>query len=272
MTTAQKAIKVLALCLAGFIIINIINAVFFGIRIAANLDLNTKDKTMSFVKEYQNIQKIDIDSSSANIVIQTGDTFKVEAQDVESFDAKEKNGTLKIREKRGRLWSSHASGKINIYLPHQHNINTLKIESGASNIQMKDITAQKLDVNQGAGRLVIKNANFQKTNIDGGAGEIKVTESILNHLDLDTGVGKVDIEASITGKSKIECGVGEIVLSLIGTKEDYQILAEKGLGNIYIHDTEYKNDTIYGTGDNQIKLEGGIGNIKIDFVVPSLSQ
>jgi len=66
----------------------------------------------------------------------------------------------------------------------------------------------------------------------------------------------VTLNAKITGKSKVECGIGELNVELIGDKEDYKIIAEKGIGSIKVNNIKQSSDTTYGTGNNVIKLEG----------------
>ena len=59
----------------------------------------------------------------------------------------------------------------------------------------------------------------------------------------------------ITGNSKIECGVGELDVTLTGNKEDYKIIAEKGIGRIKIDGAEQGNNVSIGNGVNEIRLE-----------------
>ena len=47
--------------------------------------------------------------------------------------------------------------------------------------------------------------------------------------------------------------------------EDYKIDIDKGLGNINIDEDSFDVDGTYGTGETFIKVDGGVGNIKVDF-------
>ena len=67
------------------------------------------------------------------------------------------------------------------------------------------------------------------------------------------------------GNSKIECGVGAVELNLLGNQENYQLNVEKGIGSIYVADKIYNNDDTIGNGNNHLKIEGGIGSIKVGF-------
>ena len=104
-----------------------------------------------------------------------------------------------------------------------------------------------------------------QTKIESGAGLTEIMAGTLNNVDLDLGVGKVFINASILGNSKIECGVGSVELNLLGNQESYQLNVEKGIGSINVANKIYNNDDTIGNGKNHLKIEGGMGNIKVGF-------
>ena len=56
-------------------------------------------KELQFVSEYQNVKSLDIHSSAGEIIIKTGDTFRIEAENVaESFQPEVlKDGTLVVK-------------------------------------------------------------------------------------------------------------------------------------------------------------------------------
>ena len=267
MNKFQKVIKVFAICLAIFIIANIFTLVFSGIAIFNSFTNNNDNKknTKEFNQTYQYIEAIDIDIISSSIEIVSGNEFKIEATTKNDITCKEVNGKLKVEEKSNWFVSKDLSGKIVIYIPEEITLKEIDLDTGAGEIKLENINAKKLDLDQGAGVVKIINSKFDKTDIDGGAGKIEVNSSELNNLDLDCGAGKVEIESKLTGNSKISAGVGEIDIILLGDKENYNITAEKGIGNIKIENQECNSNTTYGMGNNKIKVEGGIGNITIEY-------
>lgn len=267
MNNFQKVIKVFAICLAVFIMANICMLIFSGTAIFMHFDSNSNNKSLKEFNEiYQNIEIIDIDIASYNIEIKLGNEFKVEASTKNNLICKQINGKLKIEESRGWFFiNNNLSGEVVISIPEGTILKEINLDTGAGEIVIDKIQAEKFDLEHGAGVLKILNSKFNRTDIDGGAGKIEISSSELNNLDLDCGAGKVEVEANVTGNSKISAGVGEINLTLIGNKEEYQITAEKGIGNIRIENQECGSNTTYGLGDNRIKIEGGIGNIIIDY-------
>lgn len=269
MTGFQKAIKIFAIGLAVFIIVQIISALLFGLGILFQFDswTNGKRETINFLEKYQDVDRIDIDLSRSNLILQSGDTFQVEAVgNSKHFSSKVKNGTLKVEEKFGWFGYFGSSIEIVITVPKNHTLKELSIDSGAGRIEIRDIESSIFDIDQGAGVVTISNSIFQKADIDGGAGKMDLLDSTFNNLKLDAGVGQVVIQSTVTGISKLECGVGEMDITLLGNKDDYRILVEKGLGNVKIDGVSYSNDTIYGSGSNTIELEGGVGNINVQFL------
>ncbi len=259
MTSIQKVIKVLAICLAIFIILNIVSGILFCLSFIGAMGKTSNNNTKTFMQTYEDVNNIEIEIASANMIIKSGEEFKVEAYDMtDSFTSKLRNGNLKITETKVWNFVNNLSGTVTVYIPEE--IDKLDIDSGAGKIEINDISTNYTRIDQGAGKLTIQNSKFGSSQIDGGAGETIIKSSELYNLKLDAGVGRIDLEAKILGNSKIECGVGEMNINLLGSEDDYNITAEKGIGRLRINGIERST---YGTGNNKIKLEGGIGSIEV---------
>lgn len=267
MSQAQKIIKILAICLAVVIITNIISGIVFVFSAIFGLNFDSSDNNLvNFEETYQDVRSIKLETISSTVNIKTGDNFKVVAQNVKNnFSVKLVDETLKIEEYKKSWFSNDFKGNITIYIPINYELDNLDIDLGAGKINIENMLADKFDIKQGAGTISILNSKFNKTDIEGGAGKIEINSSTLNNLNLDAGVGQVDINGNITGNSKIECGVGSMNIKLSENKNDYTIMAQKGLGNISIEEIDQKSDITYGTGINKIKLEGGVGSISVIF-------
>ena len=94
---------------------------------------------------------------------------------------------------------------------------------------------------------------------------MSIKESNINDLDLDMGVGEVNLTSNLTGQNQINAGVGKLNINLQGEKESYKIQADKGIGSIKIDGNEISNGETLGNGENYIEIDGGIGNIDINF-------
>lgn len=267
MSNIQKIIKISAIALAIIIIINIFSLIISGLSWLFDFNIFNNNKDITNLKEvYEEVSEIEIDGVSSSIEIISGKELKVEAKNLENdLTSKVKNGVLEIEEHGKWFKNNKNNGVIYITIPKNITLNKLSIDTGSGKFSIKDIEVSYFDMDHGAGVLEMENVNFSKTNIDGGAGLIKIKNSTLNNLELDSGAGKVEIEARITGNSEINCGVGEVAINLIGTSSDYQITTSKGIGSIKINNEEQKNESVYGAGSNKLEIEGGIGNIKVNF-------
>lgn len=267
MNKIQKVIKTLAICLAILIIGNIISLIIYGLSWIPGLNQNTKnDDSITFEESYHDIEEIELDIIASSITIKPGTEFKITATNMKNnFTSKRKKNTLKIEEKVTWFQKSNKEGKITITIPEDKVLDKLSVDTGAGKFTMTDIEINEFELDQGAGIIEISNSKLNTSDIDGGAGEIEIKNSTLNNLELDAGIGKIKLEAIIIGNSKINCGIGQIDLTLLETENDYQIKVEKGIGNIKINGENQSNSTTYGTGTNKLELEGGIGNINVNF-------
>lgn len=59
--------------------------------------------------------------------------------------------------------------------------------------------------------------------------------------------------------------LGAAHITLIGSENDYRIELDKGLGDARINGESVSDGAVRGNGANSIDVEGGIGEIRIDF-------
>lgn len=262
MSDIQKLIKYIAILLAGFIVITILCILF---NLVSSLFPNSENNTKNFYEEYQNISKIEIDSDFSKIIIQKGDKFSVDGNNLTtSFTSTLNNGILKIEETSNKFWRKKYNGVVTITI-NDTMLKSLDILHGAGSLIINGVSIDKFELEQGAGKVLISDVTFLNTIIEGGTGEIVIKSSTLNNLDLDMGVGKVSLEAYLEGKNTIDCGIGSLDINLLGNQEEYQIIVNKGIGAITIDGIKQSDGSIFGTGYNTIKLDGGIGSIDVNF-------
>lgn len=271
MTTAQKIIKYLAISFAIFLIITIISTVLFGIyALSGALGLRNDDteiledlSTITFAN--QNVKELEIDITYTNLTIKNGDIFKVET-DNNNLGYKESNNNLKIEEKNNNFLFNNKEGNVILYIPENIEFEKVKINTGAGKIYIENLNAEKLEFDIGAGETEIEKLNVtRECDIDGGAGKLSILSGTISNLDLDMGIGEVNLTSTLNKESEINAGIGNLNITLQGDKESYKIKTHKGLGTIRIDSTDMQDNQTLGSGENYIKIEGGIGNIKVDF-------
>lgn len=266
----QKIIKYFAIALAILLIANIINLTVFGITTISDI-FNKNESNNTITDGFENIKikneinVLDIETKGVNIVIKNGNKLKIET-DNKDIKTKESNNKLLIIEDNNNWFNKNKHTELIIYIPKKYQFDKVLIENGAGKIEIDTLNTKNIELDLGAGQVDIKNLNVSvQTNIDGGAGEINIQNSNLNNLDLDLGIGKTTINSRFNGKNEIDCGVGELIVDLIGTLDDYKIKVNKGIGTANIKDEKIDSDTYYGSGNNLIEINGGIGSININY-------
>ena len=274
MTTVQKVIKYLATAFAVFLIITIISAILSGVYallsalglIHTNKDIVTENlKVIS--REVKVVTTLKIDLAYTNLDIKTGDDFKAETNN-SKITFEENNGSVKIKEEnRNWLNNNNMSSNLIIYIPEDMiAIDETKIQTGAGKINIEKLNTQSLYLELGAGDVYIENVIATgETKIDGGVGKTELKSCEINNLKANLGMGEFTFSGKLTGKNKIDSGVGAINIDLIDNKNNYKIDVSKGLGNVTLDGQKLETDRVYGIGENYLDIDGGIGEIKIDF-------
>ena len=153
-----------------------------------------------------------------------------------------------------------------IYIPETTEFEKVKMNAGAGKITIENLNTQNLSFELGAGEAKIEEIKIsQECKIEGGAGKLDIENGTINDLELDMGIGEIDLTAMLTGKNEINAGIGNLNIDLKGNEEDYKIQTNKGIGTVKINGKEMSDGEKYGNGETHIGIDGGIGNIRIDF-------
>ncbi len=274
MTTLQKIIKYFATIFAVFLIITIISAILSGGQVllsAFGLINENSNIVMEDLKvissEEKEVSTLKIDLTSTNLEIKTGEIFKVETNNSKITFIND-NGSVKIKEKnRNWLNNNNKESKLIIYIPENMILlDETKIETGAGKIKIEKLNTQGLYLNLGAGDVYIENVIVtSETKIDSGVGKIELKYCEMNNLKANLGMGEFVFSGKLTGKSEMNSGVGAINVDLMDNKKNYTVDVSKGIGNVTLDGQKLEMDILYGTGENYLYIDGGIGEIKIRF-------
>lgn len=268
MNTMQRVIKYLAMAFAVFLSVSIIGGIIAGLTgvsyILSGRD-NEADGDMQVYPIEGEISSLSISLSGAELKIQTADKFSVESNH-KYISVKAEDGQLCIKETK-KLFAAYPRGvTVILHIPEGFVFDDATIETGAGKVEIDSLSADILTLSLGAGEVEIRNLTANsRADIDGGAGELKIDGGRLCNLRLDMGVGALTLKSRIEGQSRLDYGVGETRLTLLGSREDYQIEIDKGIGEAKLEGESMLDDSVYGAGENRIEIDGGIGAINIDF-------
>ena len=137
---------------------------------------NVELKTYDFTNE--KITDIAIDMNDADINIKYGDKLSVDASFPEKYEPKVelKGGKLTIYQRDNIKHIKDSDGfKVDIMIPENTDLDNIKIEVSAGDIDIKDVKAEVLDINANAGDIDINDIAVGKIDIDANAGDIDVS-------------------------------------------------------------------------------------------------
>ncbi len=261
----QKAVKYCAIAFAVILVANIVGwtVTIFGAIFGTSSVIAEESQSFEFDADVYELE-IKISAASFTLRAEECDGITVKTN-LKNLTAKESGGRLRVKEKSRFLTVTDSDAFIEIVYPLGLDFDKVEIIGGAGRLTISSLTADKLKLELGAGETVIESLTVEKeADIDGGAGALTFKDSSINDLDLDMGVGELSYSGRLSGKNEISLGVGEAHFELEGSKNDYSLDLEKGIGDVKVDGTSVGNSEI-GDGDTRIEIDGGVGNIVIDF-------
>ncbi len=227
-----------------------------------------EDVVLDEIKTYQvtsEIHSLDISISAADFVIEYRDTFGVESN-LKYLSVSERNGVLTIVDNKTKGNRNYNNAKLTLYIPRGTVFDNVSLETGAAKMTAETLSTASLKIRLGAGDVSIKQLNVtSRADIEGGAGAITVTDGTLNNLKLEMGVGELNMTAALLGNNELDFGIGESNLTVLGSKNDYRIDIEKGLGTVTVDGEKVTDFGTNGNGQHSLEIEAGIGAVNLNF-------
>jgi hypothetical protein len=165
MNEVQRIIKYCAIAFAIILSVTIISAiarVAFSVAHAVSggsMEIGRwSKKTIDVSKTFTGVESLDVDNSTGELKIKTGEEFKVEANNVsEYFETRVSNGKLIIKDRGIGIhfrWfhvdgSRNPKSKITLYIPEGFKAAEARIGTGAGNVSVENLQADKLFINAG---------------------------------------------------------------------------------------------------------------------------
>ena len=274
MTTLQKVIKYLALAFAIFLTVSIVGGILSAVGLLGSLfsdddaewgDVIGETKTYTVSSE---ISDLNIQINAADFYIKEGNSFSVESN-LKNLEVDEKNGCLTLKDlTKIKLNGSNAyeNAVLTIWVPVGTVFDNVNIKTGAGRFTVDSLSAATIGFELGAGDVTISKLIAEKSaNIEGGAGRITISNGAIKDLALKMGMGQLNLTAALTGDSELELGVGESNITLLGSKDDYELDIEKGIGNITVDGKNVTDFGSSGNGANEVDIHGGVGAINVRF-------
>ena len=274
MTTLQKVIKYLALAFAIFLTVSIVGGILSAVGLLGSLfsdddaewgDVIGETKTYTVSSE---ISDLNIQINAADFYIKEGNSFSIESN-LKNLEVDEKNGCLTLKDlTKIKLNGSNAyeNAVLTIWVPVGTVFDNVNIKTGAGRFTVDSLSAATIGFELGAGDVTISKLIAEKSaNIEGGAGRITISDGAIKNLDLEMGLGQLNLTSALTGDCNLDSGVGEMNVTLLGSKDDYELDIEKGIGNITVDGKNVTDFGSSGNGANEVDIHGGVGAINVRF-------
>lgn len=223
--------------------------------------------------EFENVQKLDIESISYSYVIQstTGNKLTVDYEDSadSSLNITMRNGTLSIEQdpmnqfdfsNMFRKWSERknifSSSTVTISIPESYNC-SLDIENVSGKIEINGIASGKTYIENVSGKITITNTFVEKLDCETVSGSIDISQfSSASTIDIESVSGSIKLHDINCDHITIESVSGSVNTSILGNYEDYNIEIE-GLFN---------NKTIDNNGHKSLNIETVSGSVNYKFI------
>lgn len=195
--------------------------------------LDTTTENYNFANE--NISDILIDMNAADIDIQYGSEFSVDATFPEKYapTVDVKSGKLSIVQKQDvKNFSGNDDFKLDIVIPKDADLKSIRLDIAAGDIDINDIKLEKLELDANAGDIDINNIISEKINIDANAGDINVMGCTADKIELNVNAGDVDVTGNY-GKIDCNCDLGDVDIKAPNTDRN-DIDVDCALGSVNI--------------------------------------
>ena len=249
-------------------------------------DLQNQNKSeLDYVKkEVDNFNKIDIKSSSYNVLIQSSEVNKATLSYYQkiknTIDTTVKDGQLTINDNNSKL-DSTSKKHINFFelkdlislssaidqevrkqtiiitLPKKQTIDFLKVDLATGNLDLSHSTVRQVDINLNMGNLnfnkmIVSNL---KANLD--VGSVDSDNTLFTNADLSIAMGEYSGNNLIfNGHNKLDVTTGEVEIAL----KDYTInvQADSHSGEVDV------TNNLKNSKDNTLTITSDLGNITVE--------
>ena len=252
--------------------------------VLTDLQNQNKSKLDYVKKEVDNFNKIDIKSSSYNVLIQSSEVNKATLSYYQkiknTIDTTVKDGQLTINDNNSKL-DSTSKKHINFFelkdlislssaidqevrkqtiiitLPKKQTIDFLKVDLATGNLDLSHSTVRQVDINLNMGNLnfnkmIVSNL---KANLD--VGSVDSDNTLFTNADLSIAMGEYSGNNLIfNGHNKLDVTTGEVEIAL----KDYTInvQADSHSGEVDV------TNNLKNSKDNTLTITSDLGNITVE--------
>lgn len=219
---------------------------------------DSAESTVLNLPDQMEVQKLELDMGLGDLKVLPGEEWSVKGEQLtypKQLEYSLHGGTLKVKYdfQNKKISGKQFRNQIVVTVPADCSLHSVVLDSGVGEVSLNGITTERLELNGGVGDITAK--------------EIQVQQS----MEVDSGVGDIHLDGVFRGQLELDGGVGNLELTLRqASEQDYDMDVENGAGNVWIGGqklSQFSGEYEVDRGkENQISVDGGIGDIKIRFV------
>ena len=253
------------------------------------------DREWNFVG--QEINSLDLSVGVGEMIVQTGDDFRVEANHFQDgMRCEVRNGTLYVEEDEQGFWevwnwdNQGQTPLIVVTVPDGTVFEKVKCKVGAGSMVTGEILARSAEIDVDAGVFYgdfLHAGEKLKVDVDAGSAEIygggcegRLTVDVdaggamfsdfnASAADFDVDAGGITYSGTLLGDWKADCDVGSVELCLEAEESRYNYVVDNDMGSVSIGGQSFANLSDNAQINNQASFTGRIdcdmGSVTVEF-------
>lgn len=228
-------------------------------------------------------KKLELNTSKADILIEQGDQFRLEALHVDGSTPKYElaGDTLRYYDTgtidqtlRFNIGYLSKSNHVTITLPRDIVLDSIDVTSSLGNVIVKEISTPSLTLHASMGDTRLMGTFEDKTNVIANNGDVILDGRFAGDTNIETGMGDLDMRGSFEGNTRVISSHGDVTLN--GSSQDF-IYFRTGMGDLQLVGTlQGKTEIFAGSGSvtlegeigGETQIEGSMGSVHVKTTLP----
>lgn len=223
--------------------------------------------TPNFSKNYENIQKLEIDLENVNLEIKKGDSFKIEGMNLsDNIQIQENGENIKIDDEHIPSGYINENTQLVIYMPESKKIEEVDIEVQYVSVNIEKINTTKFSLDLKNNTCKINELIADYAEINNESADIDISTGEIAKFQLEANLGNQNVNVKVRENAEFDLEHANAEIKLIGKQEEYQIMHKKQGGATYIAGQEILSESdIIGNGNAKIELETKNTTMNVNF-------
>lgn len=221
--------------------------------------------------EFININKLKIDACVSKLVIEEGDSFRVDYEGREKYmpNVTEESGNV-LHVKQPKISTVGINNvsidcRINITVPKGTELDKIDIESNVGDVKLLSLTSDSIIIKADVGSTTLEECSADEIKVSAAVGNVSVIECSVDRLETDAEVGETFIKKCTFNELKADGEVGAVDVELTDSIEDYECEIGASLGGVRVDGrNEGKKYNVRNSGASKyIDINAQIGGVDI---------